>query len=342
MNKKAIVFTFIVVSLLSIVLIAFLLNLATKNSQSKLQETNVKVETINSFVKTVNTQLIPQALKSSSNRVVLSWLHHLNKTNVGLKNRGSGKFIVSNTNLNTELKDALVDAHYREGVTLYYLDYMNETDNGLVINYTLPSILNEIRDVAGDSGINFQYDNPATYTYAITQISPWEIKVEISNVGYRLNDTRNEISWVFSGRSFATILNVTNYNEPMMLVFNEREVTINKTQITDFSNINNLVSFYSRPEYREHSDAPSFLNRLQGNFTPDVNGIETVLEPNPAYFPNPSGYSNVDFEYWGYVDGCEVDDPGSPGSYISNLYLTTPHLASYIRTHDSLPNCPVT
>ena len=142
MNKKAIVFTFIVVSLLSIVLIAFLLNIANKNSQSKLQETNVKVETINSFVKTVNTQLIPQALKSSSNRAVLSWLYHLNKTNVGLKNKVSGKFIISSTNLNVELRDALVSAHYNNGTKLVYLDYMNETDNGVVINYTLPSILN--------------------------------------------------------------------------------------------------------------------------------------------------------------------------------------------------------
>jgi hypothetical protein len=62
LNKRAIVFTFIVVVLLSVILIAFLINLNTKVSQNKIQFTNVKVETINSFVKNLNSVYIPDAL----------------------------------------------------------------------------------------------------------------------------------------------------------------------------------------------------------------------------------------------------------------------------------------
>ena len=356
MNKKAIVFTFIVIALLSIILIAFLLNVANKNTQAKIQDTNIRVETINTFTKTLNEQLLTKALSSSSNRVILAWLQHLDETNIGIKTNVTGKFINTN-NLNKALKDALINANYVDDSTgtVYYLNHMAEPENQE--NYTLTSLFKEIETLSANSGINFKYGNLDGFNFTIgpnlVGLDAWNLNVTMTIPNYNISDTSGEIFWDFKNKNISIKLNVSNYREPFMLVFNDRNVTMNRTAITDFSNYNNFKSFYLKPEYRQHVGAPSFLSRLQGKFAFDFAGIETILEPNPSYFPNPippntKGYSNIDHLYWQrMVFGCPVDDPNNPGNYIPNLYLDglipgSAHMYYYGRTYNNnlFPYCP--
>src|SRR3989344_4655169 len=205
MNRKGIVFTFIVVVLLSVILIAFLINIRTQNVQSKIQENNIKIETLNSFNKDLNDQ------------------------------------------------------------------------------------------------------------------------------------------------SFSTILDVTNYRDPFMLVFDDRNLTINKTEITNWD-LANFKLFYLRPEFRQHNDAPGFLDRLKGSFsysTPNTNGIETVLDLN--YYNASEEYSSIDFSHWKKNIlsplACEVDDTINyisitlPNGGIRYLYLDDAHLIHYNRKLDNLNTC---
>ena len=326
MNKKGIVFTFIVVSLLSVVLIAFLINVSNKNTQAKIQETTVNVETLNSFTKSLDEQVIPQALEVSSNRAILSWLYYLDLQNEITPNT----FITATPNLNTNLKNAIVYEKYVLNVGIgkgstVQLNFMY--DDGA--NYTLPSVFKEIENLAINSGVNFSYDSPNNYVFTINQISPWEINVSMIMTDYKVSDLNGDTFWEFKNKPYSVILNVTNFIDPLALVYNNRSVTINRTRSSLPFDSAGLQSFYERPEFVEDSlnnDAPSFLDRLQGTLTPNVNGIESILDP--LYFENLDLNSNVDFLYYNYykkgnslITGCLVSN--------TNVYLDSGHYIYY-------------
>ena len=326
MNKRAVVFTFIAIALLSVILIAFLINVANKNTHVKIQDTTVRIETLNSLTKSLGDELIPEAIRSSSNRAILSWLYFLDHAN---NDTITQEFLkTDNVNLNDNLKNALIkESYYKDLNTKLPLSYMY--DNKDKSNYTLPAVLNELSNLANGSGVVFSYDDPSTYTFTITQTSPWEINVIVDIPRYEVSDSKKNIFWVFNDRQFSAKLNIENYVDPFMLVYDNRSVTINKTKITNFNIPQDFKNFYQRPEFIAHNDAPNFLSRIQGKFDPNINGIETVLDP--LYFPNPNKYSNVDFQYWNRIAGCLVTDPE-----FEDLYLTKGHDTLYSRTVEAI------
>jgi len=324
MDKKAIIFTFIVVALLSVVIIAFLINVGNRGAQAKIQDTNIKIETLNSFAKTLNQQLLPQALKASSNRAIIAWLMYLDTANNESKTLVplTGEFITKTPDLNTNLKNAIIYENYKKivgpsEITLPLTFMVPAPDE----NYTLTSIFKEIEVLANNSGLIFNYTYPGDYTYTIEQISPWEINVSMIIQDYWVYDNKKTTFFHFSNMPFSTILNITNYDEPFMLVLDNRSVTINATGFTsgptgDFTDPIKFQAFYRRPEFIAHGDAPTFLKRLQGDPASDVNGIETVLDP--LYFPNPNRYSNVDYLYW-KKDNTNVCSTDVSGIYLDNI-----------------------
>ena len=336
MNRKGIVFTFIVVVLLSVILIAFLINIRTQNVQSKIQENNIKIETLNSFNKALKEQIIPQAIKSSSNRAVLALLQHLDEVNIGAKST-SGVFI--NSDLNSVLKNAMIKEEYG----LFHLNDMVETTNEAKTNYTLPSIFEEIKTLAENTGIDFSYSALDNVDVEIIQLDAWTLSVTVEGIDYKVSDFKGETFWDLNDQSFSTILDVTNYRDPFMLVFDDRNLTINKTEITNWD-LANFKLFYQRPEFRQHDDAPSFLDRLKGSFsysTPNTNGIETVLDLN--YYNASKDYSNIDFHYWKKSGplACEVDGISipSPSGETRYLYLDNQHLSYYNRLNGGDQDC---
>ncbi len=326
MDKKAVVFTFIAISLLSVILIAFLINVANKNIQTKIQDTTVRVETLNSLAKSLENELIPEALRASSNRVILSWLYYLDHANNDTLNP---EFIdPTKVSLNDNLKNALIkESYYKDLNNKVQLSYMY--DNKDKSNYTLPAVLNELSILANNSGVIFSYDDPSTYAFAITQTSPWELDVAMTIPYYEVSDAKKNIFWVFKDKQFSAKLNIQNYVEPFILVYYNRSVSINKTKTAVFT-AQGFRDFYQRPEFIAHDDAPNFLSRMQGRFDPSINGIETVLDP--LYYPNPNKYSNVDFQYWNHIIGCGVIEPE-----FNEIYLNAEHDDFYSRTIN--PSC---
>lgn len=321
MNNKGVVFTFIAIALLSVILIAFLINVANKNTQAKIQDTTVRIETLNSLAKSLENELISEALRASSNRVILSWLYYLDFANNDTLNP---EFIdPTKVSLNDNLKNALIkESYYKDLNNKVQLSYMH--DNKDKSNYTLPSILNELSLLTNTSGVVFSYDDPSTYTFAITQASPWEIEITMNIPHYEVSDAKKNIFWVFKDKQISTKLNIQNYVEPFILVYYNRSVSINKTKTAVFT-AQDFKNFYQRPEFIAHDDAPNFLSRMQGNFDPSIHGIETVLDP--LYYPNSNKYSNVDFQYWNHIVGCEIINEPE----FNEIYLTIGHDVLYSR-----------
>ena len=306
LNKRGIVFTFIAASLLSIIILIFLFNMSNR-TQGNIQETNIRVETINNFVKSLSNEYLITALKTSSNQVILSFLdrEYRNKNFIDI----------------SKFKDSIIKGYY----TPIEADKLNLMfQEGL--NYTLPAALEEIKNFGYGSGINFTYKfNPSSIL--IIQTEPWNVDVKFI-ISYEVRDLKGNVNWKIENKEITIKLDVQNYRDPLYLVKADLNNTITRTTVTIW-NLDNFKQFVQNAQFRENTNAPSFLDRLQGRTSSNPNGIESLLEP--FFFDNPSGFSNADYQYWSSANGeCSVDGMNS------DFRLDGSHLTYYTQTGSCL------
>jgi hypothetical protein len=254
MNKKSVVFTFITVILLSIIIIAFLVNIHNR-TQTRTEIINVKVETLNSFVKNLNSSYLPNALRTSSNQVMFSLLdYESNNTYV--------------SDINSYFKDVLKDGYY--GSEKQNDMFQNKLD------YTLMNTLEEVKLLAEQQGAVFEY-LPNFDSLLIEQKNPWHVLISIE-IDYSLKDVKNEFNWQITKRRIYAELNVEDYRDPFYLletVAGKVSLQIKKTPYISFLNINDFKEHIKKVYFRDNTNAPSFIKRLKGDSSSDANGIES-------------------------------------------------------------------
>jgi len=303
LNKKSVVFTFIAVTLLFIIILIFLININNRTS-TKIQTTNIKVETLNNVVKNLNSTLLPDALRSSSNQAMISLLDYESNTTYVIDVEDYLRQVMNDGNYNSVLQEDMFQ------------------DN---LDFTLVHTLDEVRNLAERQGAIFNYQPLDFNTLTIRQDDPWNVVVEMS-ISYSLSDAKNEISWDIQDRVISTRLDVGDYRDPLYLVQPEsrKSIYIMKTPYANFNNINDFIDHVYNFYFITNVDAPSFLERLHGQLVPSgTNGIESIL--SPVLFSNPSDYSNVDHQYFSLIPGQCVQ--GMP----SNFFLESSHLTFYNR-----------
>src|SRR3989344_4740538 len=79
MNKRGFIFTFISVILVSVIMLAFLIQYSSR-TRVNIERINTDVETMNSFVKNLNNDYIPRAIEVSGNQAILSLLDYMDTT----------------------------------------------------------------------------------------------------------------------------------------------------------------------------------------------------------------------------------------------------------------------
>src|SRR3989344_2281197 len=104
LNKKSVVFTFIAVTLLFIIILIFLININNRTS-TKIQTTNIKVETLNNVVKNLNSTLLPDALRSSSNQAMISLLDYESNTTYVIDVEDYLRQVMNDGNYNSVLQE---------------------------------------------------------------------------------------------------------------------------------------------------------------------------------------------------------------------------------------------
>lgn len=288
MNKQGVVFTVIVVILLSVILLTFLINVENR-ANIKIKETTVEAETLNSFVSTLNNQYLPLSLRTSSNQVILALLDYLEDKNAA----SDVDVFLTDSDINSIFKEALIDGNYVDGTPL---DLM--TIDG--VSYKINDVLNEIGVLAADTGISFSYQTISQTDFIrIEQQDPWNLKV-IFQVSYTVEDSENEFLWDVQNKEITTLLNIKDYIDPLYIVKTGLNLSIKKWNGIDFTQL-----VYNQ-EFNSSDTAPSFLQRLQGDLSANVYGIETIL--SPRFHANPTGNSHVDYLFWNNVPGeCTVD-----------------------------------
>lgn len=164
---------------------------------------------------------------------------------------------------------------------------------------------------------------------SLKQISPWNIHIEV-NASIKLEDLSHLAKWE-KNITIVTEIPIENFEDPIYRVNTNGKVTkkIIKTPYPDLSsglNIVNLTDHVKKTYYQESSEAPSFIQKLEGGTQTSIYGIESlVYTPDMSaqgitpldksitdhiYFStsNP-GYSQVEgMPSWFKIDAPHLDD----------------------------------
>jgi hypothetical protein len=114
----------------------------------------------------------------------------------------------------------------------------------------------------------------------IGQEDPWHVTV-ILNATLNLTDQAGLARW-HKNESIKSKISIENFQDPLYLINTNGKVArkINKTIYKNYvsgSNVENLTLHLENKYYESNSDAPSFINRLEGRLEGDENGIESFV-----------------------------------------------------------------
>jgi len=308
-NKKALMFTFIAITLLMVIMVSFLITLQT-SSKTETEKLMAKATSVNAFVQNINPNA-ESSLKASGNQAVLALQDYMDVEE---------EYLTGNSN--EVFREAITEGKYR-GVQLRM---MEKIIDGKEINFTIGATLNELRAIASRSNILLSYDPIDSSSISFSMKSPWELGMNLQLRNVKVADREKELTWNLGNLDINADIPISKYRDPVYLVSDNVNISVKKTSIIQFEKVEDLRSFISNFEFYAHPDAPDFIQRMFGQFdSSSVNGYETILgssghQPNT---PNPNSNSYVDFMYWGgkaSAPDCGVT--GIPGIDLDDAHKT--------------------
>jgi hypothetical protein len=314
MNKKGFIFTFISVLLVSVIVLAFLIQYSSR-TRVNIEKVNTEVETMNSFVKSLNNDYLPRALEISGNQAILSLLRHMELNGIY-----AGYDIDDDEEMELRriIINAMIDETYKNGwgevPNAPKLELM-EIDE---INYNLSSTINEIVILANYTGMNFNigsdiYSIPFKQAIIVFQDNPWYVNISMV-ISYEITNKDEDISWSYDNIKINATIPLVNFRDPIYLKEPDEPVniTILKTQHELPSEIEQHVldSNFVACEF-----SPSFMDRMQGNVdVSSIAGIESLVDiKSPAQ-------STIDYQYFGLENPGQISQIGDSGYYIDDSH----------------------
>lgn len=250
LNKKAIVFTLVTITILSI----FAVSYGTYSLIKDRSSINKRINTLNNFVDSIETDL-PRQLFVSGYRTIFI----INKEILGER-----EYI-------SDVNDSVNELFFEGKLNGMTKDLMNEA--------TFAYVQNTLSTNAKKINANISLLNP---TIEITQEDPWNIKFTL-NITLIIADKTELASWNRS-MSIVSYIPLTNLIDPLYSIGTGGMLTnkVNQTPYTTFvsgADYTNLTDHFENSYYKASTSAPSFLNRLEGNFSADPNGVESLVYP---------------------------------------------------------------
>jgi hypothetical protein len=248
MNKKGVFFTVLVIALLVLFLVTYSFASVIKDRKPVRR----RIETMNSFVDSVEKDL-PRQLYISGFRTI---------------------FLIEKEILDTG----------------NYINNFNATVEELFYNGSVDGVAEELMRGANFSGMQGFLNSKAEKINAdvtlenpelkVTQDDPWNVKFSLT-VDMMIVDKTNLSSWNRT-QTIDAYIPINSFEDPIYIVETSNVVTnkINQTSYRPFvngSDVSNLSFHLANSSYIESSSAPSFLQRLEGNFDASANGIESLV-----------------------------------------------------------------
>jgi len=248
MNKKGVFFTLLAIALLVLFLVTYSFASVIKDRKP----INRRIETMNSFVHSVEADL-PRLLYISGFRTI---------------------FLVEKEILESGDYVSDLDSTVEE---LFYNGSLGGVSEELMIGANFSGIQDFVNSKAEKINADVVLDNPVL---EVTQDDPWNVRFSLT-VDLLVVDEAGLVSWNRT-QTINAYVPVENFEDPIYIVETSNLVTnkINKTSYFPFvngSDVSNLSSHLSNSSYVESSLAPSFLQRLEGNFSASEYGIESLV-----------------------------------------------------------------
>lgn len=288
-NKRGMIFTLMVIALLTF----FIITYSTYSLIKDRDPINRRINTLNSFVATVEQDL-PRHLFISGYRTI---------------------FI---------LQQYTLDEYS-------YITNMNQSIEEIFFNGTLYGEQKSLMDDGKFSNIESSLNSNANKINAkVTLLNPeislimedsWNMKF-ILNTTLIIEDSSNLASWNRSA-TFESLIPINTFLDPIYHIGTSGKVTneISQTPYLNFvsgTDYSNLTLHFQNSHYKESTSAPNFLDRLQGDFSASPNGIESLIYPQELINQGVSvKYKSViDYIYFSSNDPAKYSIPT-----ISNLIL---------------------
>lgn len=270
-SRKGMIFTFISILLLFSLTISFFMHAEYKLKQ-KAALIETRVTTMDNFIDDMEKDM-ERGLYIASFRGVLGLNQYITDRGIFIDN---------------------IDNRFEEVV-------LNSTINNTQMNITKDTGLyywmGKISELANDYNINVNFAN---ITVSASQSDPWYIDSQL-DVIINVQDMEDTASWSF-GKTITTRINITEFEDPLYTVMSDKTVinTVRKTPFDVFvvgTNTSNLEEHLSSSYYVQSDSAPSYLMRLEGNLSADINGngIESLVASYDGIKPE---RSRVDYIYW--------------------------------------------
>lgn len=296
MNKKSQMFTLIAVALVFL----FFVSYEIYSFVHERQAVKTRVKTMESFLFSTEQNLERQ-LYISGFRIIFLAESEILRT---------GKYI---SNFSQFFNEAVFNGT------------INNNSSAIMLGATIPEIINSIQMQAEKFNLNINFSAVKVY---FGQEDPWNIVINF-NATLNLTDESDLARWDKEER-IKSYISIEGFEDPLYLVSTSSKVVrkINKT-IYEFpsSNIADLSLHLENKYYANNSDAPSFLDRLQGINLASNAGIESFV-----YLPDLSSQginvyekSSVDHIYFSYDNPISSKIAGMPDWF----RLDSSHLAKY-------------
>jgi len=299
LNKKAVFFTLITITLISL----FAASYATYTLFQDRSAINSRITTLNNFVTSIEKDL-PRQIYISGYRAMIIFNKQIVDTSSYISN---------------------IDASFSE---LFFNGTLNGIHQDLMDDATFSSIENFLNANAQKTNADITLRNP---TITISQTDPWNLKVALTTT-LTVNDKGGLASWNKTSTTISYIP-ISNFNDPIYATNTAGKVLnkINKTPYQTFvtaSDYTNLTNHFQNSLYIASTSAPSFLMRFQGNLSSSSNGIESLVNPQTLADVGISAKykSVIDYIYFSTDDPTKYTIPP-----VNNLILDDQdnHLAIY-------------
>jgi len=254
MNKKGVFFTILAIALLSLFLVSYTISSFAQNREG----VNKRIKTMNAFVSSLEED-IPRKLYIAGYRTLFVIEEDVIK---------NGTYIA---NINSTFSQA-----FFTGV-INAKDYTVPDEfgqPGMLFGAIFSDIEEKINEKANALNIDVNFTNP---NVSISQDDPWHVRVSLKS-NLIIKDRGNLALWNKSAEYYVYIP-IGNFEDPIYTINTNAKVVnkfVRNTNPLPLSTVA-LLDHAENSYYINHTDAPNFLQRLEGDLSANPNGIESLV-----------------------------------------------------------------
>jgi len=221
--------------------------------------------------------------------------------------------------------------------------FFNGTVNGTLeetylSDVTYDDLIEDINDLAEKMNVEVNMSNSVLI---VSQDDPWYVRLELVS-DFTMLDMANLSNWS-KVQTIVAYVPISGFEDPFYTINSNAKVshkiypTIYEGMYANGADVTNFSKHVASGYYAANSNAPSFLNRLEGDFSSDSNGIESFVDVTA--FSNQSlsvkDKTRIDYLYFSSTSTTDYTVPGMQPWFI--IDDSDDHLTKYNVSSTAVP-----